>query len=83
MNTKIIDKRSKVIDTRFSDLRVGEFFQDTDEETWDYDDRVCMKIDETTILRILSNGQFLKKTWARSDEFVLPLKATITVEVGD
>ena len=81
MNTEIIDKRSKVIDTHFRDLKIGEFFQDADEKTWDSADRICMKTGETTFLRILSNGQFLEKTWVMPlDSFVLPLKATITIE---
>lgn len=84
MNTEIIDKRGKIINTHFSDIEVGEFFQDTDEENWNPDDLICMKTSRVTVLRFRSNGRIEEENWEYFETtFVIPLKATITVERGE
>ena len=84
MNTKIVDNRGKIINTRFSDIEVGEFFQDTDEECWNPDDFICMKTGRSTVLRLLSDGRFEEENWEHFYTTpVIPLKATITIERGE
>lgn len=80
MSTKIIDKRNKVADTKFIDLRVGDFFQD-EQVGYYYQDSICMKVSEVSALRFLSEGDVSGEDWSTIQYTeVLPLKATIMVE---
>lgn len=82
MNTKIIDKRTKVADTKFMDLRVGDFFQD-EQVGYYYQDSICMKVSEVSALRFLSEGGVSEEDWSTIKYTeICPLKATITVEAG-
>lgn len=80
MNTKIVDKRTEVVSTKFMDLRVGDFFQD-EQVGYYYQDSICMKVSEVYALRFLSEGGVSEEDWsAIKYTEVLPLKATIMVE---
>lgn len=82
MNTKIIDKRTKVADTKFIDLQVGDFFQD-EQVGYYYQDSICMKVSEVSALRFLSEGEVSEEDWSTIKYTeIFPLKAIITVEAG-
>lgn len=82
MNTKIIDKRTKVADTKFIDLQVGDFFQD-EQVGYYYQDSICMKVSEVSALRFLSEGEVSEEDWSTIKYTeIFPLKAIITVEQG-
>lgn len=83
MNTEIIDNRHKELDTAFCDLKIGDFFQD-DSEPFSYEESICMKTSEVTALRFFPNGEVEEDNWSTiTDIKIIPLKATITVEVGE
>lgn len=82
MNTKIVDNRNKELDTEFSNLRVGDFFQDDD--GYSYENSICMKISDVDALRFLSDGEIEEEDWSSIRRTkIIPLKATITVEQGE
>lgn len=83
MNTEIIDNRHKELDTKFSDLKVGDFFQD-DCDPYSYEESICMKVSDVIALRFLPNGEIQEDDWSTITYIkVLPLKATITIERGE
>lgn len=71
--TQIIDKRGKPLTVTFGDLKVGDFFQNEA-------DCICMKIDHDKVLNWTTG--FVNSGWD-SDDLLIPLKATITIERGD
>lgn len=80
MNTKIIDKRIKITDTKFIDLQIGDFFQD-EQVGYYYQDSICMKVSDVSALRFTAEGEAVEEDWStiKYTEIFL-LKATITVE---
>lgn len=71
--TQLIDKRGKPLTVTFGDLKIGDFFQNEN-------DCICMKIDSNKVLNWTTG--FINTGWD-TDDLLIPLKATITIERGD
>lgn len=74
MPTRLIDKRGKPLTHTFNDLKIGECYQDTD-------NNICIKIGWDKRM-IYSSGEWCPSTLIDREQLVLPLKTTITIE-GD
>ncbi len=72
MSTELIDKRGIPLTQTFNDLKIGECYQDTD-------DNICMKIGWDRRMIYLS-GEWRPSTFADREQLVIPLKTTITIE---
>lgn len=72
MPTELIDKRGRPLTHTFNDLKIGECYQDTD-------NNICMKIGWDRRMIYLS-GEWRPSTFAEREELVIPLKTTITIE---
>lgn len=75
MRTTVIDKLGIPLDTTFGELENMDFFQDTD-------NNICVKVGWDRKL-IWHCGGWTHCTHIGSDELVIPLKATITLEQGE
>lgn len=74
----VIDKRGKILDTCFGELKIGDAFQGID-------DRIYLKVDEEHVIRYREGCDggiwvFMPYDYA---ELIIPLKATLTVERGE
>lgn len=72
MSTELIDKRGIPLTHTFNDLKVGECYQDTD-------NNICMKIGWDRRMVYL-DGKWRLSSLTEKDQLVIPLKTTITIE---
>ena len=72
MSTELIDKRGIPLTHTFNDLKVGECYQDTD-------NNICMKIGWDRRM-IYLDGKWRLSSLTEKDQLVIPLKTTITIE---
>lgn len=69
---ELVDKRGTALTTTFDDLVIGDCYQDEE-------GNICIKIGYERCLYINANGDW-DTALERSDELIIPLKATLTVE---
>jgi hypothetical protein len=72
---ELIDKRGRKLTDRFCDLEIGQCYQDTE-------NYICMKVGRSEFIRYI-DGKWGCRWIASTDELVIPLKTTITIERCD
>lgn len=73
--TNLIDKRAAELNTTFRNLKNGDFFEDGGEA-------IYIKTNEHTAL-VYNGISWVPAHYVDTDWFVIPLKATITIERED
>lgn len=69
---ELIDKRGKVITDKFRDLEIGQCFQDMH-------NNICMKSGNQALL-FYEHGKWKSCCVIDTEQLVIPLKTTITIE---
>lgn len=71
---ELIDKRGRKLTDKFRDLEIGQCFQDME-------NFVCMKVGRNAFIRYIDGRWAYSLAWvANTDDLVIPLKTTITIE---
>lgn len=69
---ELIDKRGTPLTTTFDDLEIGDCFQDEEDD-------ICIKVSSNSMIWTHGNGNWQNSLFD-SEEWVLPLNASLTVE---